>query len=262
MIAEFEDFCLWMYVVIDELWWRLPPTDKPGGGPPPTGSDSEMITLAVVGECRGWTTETSLLGAWGAYPHLFPVLPERSRFNRRRRRLAPAINAIRQGILAVRDVVPDRQCAIDSLPVPVLAFHSVPSADGAATWRATEADFGKVPTKKQTIFGDKSSISAPLAHELRDKGAVTLLTIPRRNRHRTTPAAVARMLNGVHQIIETVNHQLTARFGLARHQAHTFPGLCARLHTKLAAHTLCSYSGTPTSSNSSGSRSRTSTRAE
>jgi len=68
---------------------------------------------------------------------------------------------------------------------------------------------------------------------------VALLTVPRRNQHHQLPAAVARLLNSVRQIIETVNEQLTAQFGLARHHAHTFPGLCARLHTKLAAHTLC-----------------------
>ncbi|MDQ3549755.1 MAG: hypothetical protein M3439_13155 [Chloroflexota bacterium] len=43
------------------------------------------------------------------------------------------------------------------------------------------------------------------------------------------------------QIIETVNSQLTAHFRIGQHQAHTFWGLCARLYTKLTAHTLCIY---------------------
>ena len=284
MIADFEDFCLWMYVVVDDLWRRLPPAYKRHSGPAPACSESELLTLALVGECCGWTTETTLLSQWAAYVHLFPVLPERSRFNRRRRQSRHALNAIRQAVLAVLDVAHDRQCAIDSLPVPVLAFHLVPSAAGTGGWRAAGADFGKVPTKKQTIFGyklhllvtlggvirdfalapasasdvavgaellrehadlvvlgDKGYISAPLAQELRDEHAVTLLTVPRRNQHTQLPPAVARLLNGFRQIIETVNGQLTAQFGLAHHQAHTFPGLCARLQTKLAAHTLCLY---------------------
>lgn len=33
----------------------------------------------------------------------------------------------------------------------------------------------------------------------------------------------------------------TAQFGIAAHRAHTFAGLCARLYTKLTAHTLCLY---------------------
>jgi len=284
MIAAFEDFCLWMYVVIDELWQQLPPAYKRHSGPAPRCSESALLTLALVGECRGWRTETTLLRQWAGYAQLFPVLPERSRFNRRRRQLRHALNAIRQAVRAVLDVAQDRQCASDSLPVPVLQFHRVPSAAGTRTWRAAGADFGKVPTKKQTIFGDKlhllvtlggvirdfvlapasaravavggellrehaalvvigdkGYISAPLAQELRDEHAVLLLTVPRRNQHHQLPAAVARRRNGVRPIIETVNEQLTAQFGLARHQAHTFPGLCARLHTKLAAHTLCLY---------------------
>jgi hypothetical protein len=68
---------------------------------------------------------------------------------------------------------------------------------------------------------------------------VRLLTVPRRDQRRHLPPSVARLLNGARQIIETVNDQLTEQFGLARHHAHTFPGLCARLHTKRAAHTLC-----------------------
>jgi len=284
MIADFEDFCLWVYVVVDELWQQLPPRYKPRRGPAPGCSDSELIAMALAGECRGWQRETELIASWRGYRHLFPVVPERTRFNRRRRDLALAINAIRQGLLAALDVAHDRQCAIDSLPVPVLAFHLVPSAAGTGGWRAAGADFGKVPTKKQTIFGyklhllvtlggairdfalapasvgdlpagvallrghadlavigDKAYISAPLADELRAGHGVALLTVPQRNQHRQLPAATARLLNGARQIVETVNDQLTEQFGLAAHQAHTFRGLCARLYTKLAAHTLCLY---------------------
>jgi len=70
---------------------------------------------------------------------------------------------------------------------------------------------------------------------------VALLTVPRHNQRRQLPAPAARRLNAARQIVETVNDQLTAQFGLARHHAHTFHGLCARLHTKLAAHTLSIY---------------------
>ncbi len=168
MIAEFEDCCRWMYVVIDDLWQRLPAAYKRRSGPAPACSDSEVLTLALVGECRGWTTETTLLSQWAEYAHLFPILPERSRFDRRRRQLRHALNAIRQAVLAVLDVAQDRQCAIDSLPVPVLQFHLVPSAAGTDSWRAAGADFGKVPTKKQTIFGYKLHLLVTLGGVIRD----------------------------------------------------------------------------------------------
>ncbi len=89
------------------------------------------------------------------------------------------------------------------------------------------------------VLGDKGYISAPLADTLRADCGVALLTVPRRNQRRQLPAAVARLLNGARQIVETVNDQLTEQCGLARHHAHTFRGLCARLYCKLTAHTLC-----------------------
>ena len=168
MRAEFEDFCLWMYVIVDELWRQVPASYKRTRGPVPGCSDSELITLALVGECRGWRTEAVLLSEWAASPALFPVRPERRRFNRRRRDLAPALNTIRQAALAIRDVAADRQCAVDSLPVPARRFHLVPGATGAATRRAAGADFGKVPTKKQTIFGDELQLLVTLGGVIRD----------------------------------------------------------------------------------------------
>jgi hypothetical protein len=53
------------------------------------------------------------------------------------------------------------------------------------------------------------------------------------------PRALQRLINGVRQIIETVNGQLTEQFHIETNHAHTFWGLCTRLYTKLAAHTLC-----------------------
>ena len=284
MIADFEDFCLWGYVVVDELWRQLPAHYKPSRGPAPGCSDSELLTMALVGECRGWAHETTLLRCWRERPDLFPAVPERSRFNRRRRDLAQALNAIRQGLLAALELAHDRQCAIDSLPLPVLQFHLVPSAAGADSWRAAGADFGRVATKQQTIFGyklhllvtlggvirdfalapasasdltvgaellreqagltvlgDKAYISAALATELLAEREVALLMVPRRNQRQQLPAAAAHRHNAARQIVETVNDQLTAQFGIAAHHAHTFRGLCARLSTKLAAHTLCVY---------------------
>ena len=42
---------------------------------------------------------------------------------------------------------------MDSLPVPVVKFHLVPSSTG--DWATHRADFGKVSSKKMTIFGYK-----------------------------------------------------------------------------------------------------------
>src|SRR5215207_1889077 len=161
MITQFEDFCLWMYVAVDELWPRVAPLCR-RPGPAPECSDSELVTMVLVGECRGWDEETDLVSAWRARRDLFPVVPERSRFNRRRRALAPAINELRRVTLRLLDLAADRQCAIDSLPVPALKFHLVPGSPAVGAWKAHGAAFGQVTTKKQTIFGYKLQLLVTL----------------------------------------------------------------------------------------------------
>ena len=150
MMPDFDDFVMWMFVLVDDIWQQIAPLyQRPG--PPLACSDSELITMALVGECREWDKETNLLGEWRNYRHLFPILPERSRFNRRRRNLMGAINHIRQMVLAVLDVAQDKQCVIDSLPIPIVQFHLVPSSTG--DWDAHGATFGRCATKKRTIYG-------------------------------------------------------------------------------------------------------------
>ena len=77
--------------------------------------------------------------------------PERSRFNRRRRQLWQAINLVGQALLRWLDLAQDRHVLLDSLPVPVVQFHLAPNA--GSDWREHEASFGKVSSKKMTIFG-------------------------------------------------------------------------------------------------------------
>ncbi len=281
MLAEFDDFCLWMYVVIDESWHHLAPVfGRPG--PAPACSASELITMAIVGQCRGWALETDLISQWHERRDLLPHVPERSRFNRRRRNVMHAINAVRQVVLRLLDLAHDRYCTIDSLPVPVVQFHLVAAA--SREWAAHGATFGKVVATQQTIFGyklqllvtlngiildlvlapahapdlqvgeellsahpdrvvigDQGYISAAVAAALADTNRLLLLTIPRRNQRRPLPPAVARLLNARRHIIETVHGPLPEPLGIATNHAHSFWGLCARLYTKLTAHTLSIY---------------------
>ncbi len=66
-------------------------------------------------------------------------------------------------------------------------------------------------------------------------------TLPRRNQTQQAPAAYRQLHNGVRQIIETVNDQLTEQFHVEANHAHSFWGLCTRLYGKLTADTLCIY---------------------
>jgi hypothetical protein len=281
MITNFDDFCTWMYVSVDDIWQKISVMfGHPG--PKPDCSDSELITLAIMSECRGWDKETELSSEWQNYRHLFPNLPERSRFNRRRRRLMLGINAVRQAVLGLLDLADDRQCVIDSLPIPVVQFHRAWFASG--DWAADGATYGHVSSKKQTIFGfklhllvtlsgviidfelapanetdltvglellenhynleligDKAYISQAAQEELERTNNLKLKTLPRLNQKRKVSPEVRKLFNRLRQIIETVNGQLAGQFHIETNYAHSVEGLCARLYSKLAGHTLSIY---------------------
>lgn len=281
MIPKFADLCLHLFVLIDDHYAALPSALKPRGEQARC-SDSELLTMLVVSECMGWQRETEHVSQWARHRDLFPHQPDRTRVNRRRRALIATLTALRCRILATLDLAHDRQCVIDSLPVPVMGFHLVPGANNAGRWHGWGADFGRVCTKQQTIFGyklhllvtlggvirdyvlapahahdvgvapellsghddlvvlgDKGYIDAALAAALWAQHRVALLTPLRRNQRGAQAQGRVSLWNGLRQVIETVNAQLTEQLGIGRHGAHSLAGLGARLEAKLTAHTLC-----------------------
>jgi len=279
MIDDFDDFCLWVFYIVDEIWQQIEPRFE-RRGPKPECSDSELMAMALIGECRGWDVETEMLSYWQEHRDLFPQIPSQSRFNRRRRNLMQAFNLVRLAILEMLELAQDGQCVIDSLPIPVVQFHWAPNA--SSEWKVRGATFGKCASKKITIFGyklhilttlngiiidfvlapanehdltvgyellaehhhldvlgDKGYVSKEVAEALKNTNNICLFAMPRRNQKAQWPEPVRKLFNKVRQIIETVNGQLTEQFNIETNHAHTFWGLCTRLLTKLAAHTLC-----------------------
>ena len=66
MIEEFDDFCLHMFVIVDDIWKDIAPIFKRPGP-----NDSELLTMVLVGECRGWELETKLLSHWQEHATCF-----------------------------------------------------------------------------------------------------------------------------------------------------------------------------------------------
>lgn len=153
-ISTFEDLCLYVYCIVDDIWKGIAHRFcRPG--PQPQCSDSELIAMTLIGESRGWEMETEMLSYWAAHRSLFPYLPTQSRFNRRRRGLAQAFNLVRCELLHKLDIAQDRQCVLDSLPVEVMGFHLVPGSATKADWQSCGASYGRISSKKKVIFGYK-----------------------------------------------------------------------------------------------------------
>ena len=281
MITDFDDLCLWTYVIVDDILIELAPgLRRPG--PSPDCSDSELITMILIAECKGWDIETELLSEFSQHPTLFPILPCQSRFNRRKRNLGAPLNRIRQMLLAEIEAASEKLCIIDSLPIAVMQFHLVPASSN--DWSCYGADYGRVESRKQTIFGyklhllvtasgvivdfelapasktdlavghellpnhqdkqvigDKAYISDPVKDEFAQLNRIELITLPRRNQKQQISTQTQRWINQIRQIVETVNGQLTEQFQIKKNHAHSFWGLCSRLYAKITAHTLCIY---------------------
>ena len=156
MIADFADLCTHAYVIVDELYRVVAAPHDHRPGPAAELSDSEVIALTLVAELVEMDQERRFLAdVRRNHLALFPKLPERSRFNRRRRALTEATNRVRGALLrlVLGRLEPEEAelCVIDSLPVPVVGF---PHARGSHRWHG-EASYGYVASKRQTIFGFK-----------------------------------------------------------------------------------------------------------
>lgn len=79
------------------------------------------------------------------------------------------------------------------------------------------------------VLSDKAYTSVERAAQLWDENRIQL------------KPCVAIIFNAAHQMIKTVNAQLSTQFHIEVNHAHAFWGLCTRLYIRLAAYTLCIY---------------------
>ena len=91
------------------------------------------------------------------------------------------------------------------------------------------------------VLGDKAYFSAAVAAALQAEAGITLFALPRATQRTQLPPPVVALHTRCRQIIETVNEQLSEQLHVEANHAKTFWGLCARLYSKLTAHTLCIY---------------------
>ena len=154
-IANFEDFILVVYVIIDDLYQQYVPSEVANRNNISEAklSDSEIITISICGELAGIDSEN----AWYSfikrnYRHLFPMICSRSRFNRIRRALMQTTELLRQKIITDFPIPFSQYFVVDSFPLAVCKFGR---ARYCHSFRGHGADYGKCPSKKETYFGYK-----------------------------------------------------------------------------------------------------------
>jgi hypothetical protein len=168
--SDWEDILTVTFVLIDDAWPTLPQGVSPRGkrGPAPEMSDSEVVTVALFIDTIFEGDEEKGLAFFRQYLlALFPTLLDDSRFNRRRRTLWPAMEALRCHFRdAWRATHPQEPAVaslrvIDSAPIPICTYtrgarcQSIP-------FEQRDEWFGVCPGKKTKFFGPRCHASVYL----------------------------------------------------------------------------------------------------
>lgn len=279
---DLEELFIAVYVVVDDFYQQhVPETIKHRPGPTSPFTDSEVITINLVGEMLGIDSEKSWVRFIRKnFRYLFPVLPKRREFNRRHRCLWKVIDLLRWEI--VMELGTDTICLVDSIPVPICDFkrahfstsplkayagygHCESKALGTfygfkvhllVTSYGLPVAFILVSADKADVemvwplveglhgiilIGDKGYVSQQLAEGLKSVQGIHLYALRRSNQKQQYPKHLRRMLNRFRKRIETTLSQLVDQFHIARVRAHSYWGVLTRLSTKMAAFTVGVY---------------------
>jgi hypothetical protein len=270
---DLSTFIVAVFCLIDD---RLKERRIRSRGPTPTLSDSEVLTIEVIGEFLGLDEDTELFAYFRRhYAHYFPnlVRVHRTTFTRQAANLWKVKECLWQELLA--DTPHDPALAIcDSMPLPACLFAR---AYRCRRFRG-EATFGKDTLLRQTFYGfrvhvrvcwpgviTRFSVAPANAHELSvlselaeytsgivvgdrnyhspktKEELVTMgveLLAPYSSKKRDPAPRRSALLSRFRYRIDTVFSQLTERYSIKRVWARDLWHLMSRLLRKVLSHTV------------------------
>lgn len=282
-IENLKDFFLVSYVIIDDIYQRIIPNQVRYRRNYDCSklSDSEIITLAIVGEIHGTASEK----VWFNYVRknfkdLFPNLGHRTRFNRTRRNLTNVIDAIRKEIGRYLGYTQSDIFMVDSMPIPVCGFgrahfgkrfrdissygycaskkesyyglklHALVTLDGyitdieltAANVDDREVLWELLPNNYQsTVLADKGYTGDRLSADIQTEKGITLLALKRNNSKKPYPKALRNWISKHRRRIETSFSQLVEQFHINEVLANSLDGLKARIQSKILGHNIAYF---------------------
>jgi hypothetical protein len=273
-----EDIIIAAFVLIDDAYQTLSAEVKPRRtrGCQPAFSDSEVNTVVFVCEYLFGGDEKLTLSFLTHYHHdLFPKLLERTRFNRRRRALQEAFEALRQLFLELQGLAGDPHRVVDSLPItqcgwrrrhrcalmrgPLwqdfvaaknhhifgLRLHFTTNLLGVVDrWLLAPAsldDRAVMPylvtdDAPRLFLADSGYISAPLERDLFLDCGHRMLALRRRDQKAQWAETLRRIVTTLRRWVETAGSVLAGVFSIEHPNAKTGSGLLARITSKLFAY--------------------------
>lgn len=272
-----EELIIRVFCVIDdELKILLKGHKLRHGGFQPALSDSEVMTMEVVGEFLGHDDDK---GLWHYFKlhwnHFFPKIPNRTTFVRHTANLQIVKQLLQTKVAAELGGYDDKIHLIDGLPMPVckitrafsnqtfkgiaaygycaakdekyygLHGHIVISSIGvitAATFTPANVDERDVCPElvekiRGLLLGDKGYIRPILCNELAIEG-LYLQTPLRKNMREKRPSRFLKWLASSRRLVETVIGQLAERFHMEKIRARDVWHQASRFWRKILAHTL------------------------
>ena len=275
---DLETFLISLYVVVDDWQKRHHPHPLQRVGRPPSLSDPEVLTLAILAQWPRWRSERDFWRYADLYlREYFPNLVSQSQLNRRIRALEPELQALQRDLAGTLADGSEVYRVIDTTLIP--AIVRVRACRKGLF--AGQAAFGRCASKTEWVYGFKVALSVspegvitsfglaeancderPVGeflveldgHDtyLADKGfsavewerywleiyGARVIATPHKSAHRAWPRAACKWASGKRQIVEGVIDQLKDVFALERHRTKTLGGLLARLAAKVTAYTV------------------------
>lgn len=273
-----EDFIISVFCVIDDKLEKMLEGKKlRKRGKRPNLSDSEVITMEIVGEFLGIDCDK---GIWQYFKfhwdHFFPHIPDRTNFVRQGANLHIVKQKLQEKLALDLGAFKDTLHLVDGMPMPVCKFarayfSHVFKGEAAYGWCATKKEhyYGfrglvvmssigvitsgtfaaaniderdicpeLVDQIKGIMLGDKGFMRPFMQEEFAIRG-LYLQTPLRENMEDKRKPWFLKWMKSTRRLIETVIGQLTERFHIERVRARDRWHQASRFWRKLLAHTVC-----------------------
>ncbi len=275
---ELETMLVSLFVLVDDWWESVHPPSARKPGRPPSLSDPEVLTLAILAQWPRWRSERDFFRFADAHLRgYFPNLLSHGQLNRRIRALEPELKAFQWDLAATLADGSEVYHVLDTTLIP--AIVRVRACRKGLF--AGQAAFGRCVSKTEWVYGFKVALSVSLKGVimgfglaeansderpigeflvssdgydayLADKGffsvdwekhwlqkyGALVAATPQESTRRAWPEQARRWAAGKRQLIEGIIDQLKDIFALERHRAKTLEGLLTRLAAKVAAYTV------------------------
>lgn len=272
-----EEFIIQTYCFVDDYLQKMHLNQIRTRGEPPSLSDSEVITLEIVGEYLGCGSDKAIWSYFkNHWKHYFPNIKCRTSFARQCANCYEIKKKLQQAVSV--DLSNDQDLYIcDGFPIPVchikrykrsktelrchgstgycaakdenyfgfkghimITQHGNTVAYELASANIDERDIVQEISEKLKgmLLADKGLIRPELKAELA-KQDLDLQTPYRRNMTDSRPKETVSIMMNIRRKVETVIGQLVDRFHIQAIKAKDLWHLCAKVGRKILSHTIC-----------------------